>query len=121
MALLAVGVNGHTLATGIHRRRHDIAVSALGLTPRQCPPAIFTQATTVAATGLLLGIPLGLALGRILWRVVADITPVLYAPPLALQIALLTIPAALALAALLAFRPTRHVTRYSVSDCLRTG
>ncbi|GAA0988230.1 hypothetical protein GCM10009555_069400 [Acrocarpospora macrocephala] len=122
LALLALGVNGHTLATGIHRRRHAIAtMRALGLTPRQCRQAIFTQATTVATIGLLFGIPLGLALGRILWRVVTDITPLWYAPPFALPTTLLLIPTALTLTTLLAIHPIRRVTRYSVSTCLRAA
>ncbi|GIH26486.1 hypothetical protein Aph01nite_47960 [Acrocarpospora phusangensis] len=121
LALLALGVNAHTLATGVHRRRHDIAVMrALGLTPRQCRQAILTQGLTFAAIGLLFGVPLGLALGRTLWRVVSDITPLWYAPPIALGIALVTVPSVLVLGALLAVRPTRRVTRYSVGDCLRT-
>lgn len=108
LALLSVGAVGHALATAVRRRRHDVAVlRALGMTRWQSRGVVVTQATVLAGVGLLFGVPLGLALGRTLWRVVADSTPLLYAPPVALWALVLIVPGVLLMANLLAAWPGR--------------
>jgi ABC-type antimicrobial peptide transport system permease subunit len=120
LALLAVGAVGHALATAVRRRSHDLAVlRALGMTRRQCRWVVITQATVLAAVGLIFGVPLGLALGRSLWRAVADYTPLQYAPPLAVWALLLIGPAALVLANLLAAWPGRRAARLRIATILR--
>ncbi|GAA1011350.1 hypothetical protein Aple_059270 [Acrocarpospora pleiomorpha] len=52
---------------------------------------------------------------------VTDITPLWYAPPIALPTTLLLIPTVLTLATLLAIHPIRRVTRYFVGTCLRAA
>jgi ABC-type lipoprotein release transport system permease subunit len=121
LALLAVGAVGHALATAVRRRSVDIAVlRALGMTRWQSRGIVVTQASTLAVVGLVFGVPLGLALGRMLWRVVADYTPVQYAPPMALLALMLIGPAALLLANLLAAWPGHQAARLRIGHALRT-
>ncbi|HEX6755983.1 MAG TPA: FtsX-like permease family protein [Mycobacteriales bacterium] len=119
LALLAVGATGHSLATAVRRRRHDLAVlRALGMTRRQGRIVVLAQAGTLAAVGLLLGAPLGVAAGRLLWRVVADTTPLSYVPPVARVALLLAVPVALVVVLALAVLPARRVARLRVADVL---
>jgi hypothetical protein len=120
LALLAVGAVGHALATAVRRRRHDVAVlRVLGFTRRHARLTVVTQATVLAAAGLLFGVPLGVALGRTVWRVVADNTPVFYVPPLAVLALALIGPAALLVANLLAAVPGQRAARMLISHVLR--
>jgi hypothetical protein len=120
LALLAIGAVGHALATAVYRRRHDIAVlRALGLTRPQVRATIAWQATTLAIVGLLFGIPLGLAVARTLWRVVAERTPVVYVPPLALLAVFLVVPLALLVANVLAAYPGHRAVSQRISSVLR--
>jgi hypothetical protein len=120
LVLLAFGAVGHALATAVRRRRLDVAVlRALGMTRWQSRGVVVTQATVLAGVGLIFGIPLGLALGRTLWRVVADYTPLQYAPPLALLALLLVGPLALVVANLLAAWPGHQAARLRISHVLR--
>lgn len=120
LAVLAAGAVGHALATGVRRRRHDLAVlRALGMTPGQCRGAVMTQATVLALAGLAIGVPLGVAIGRTLWRVVADYTPLAYEPPVA-GIALAVVgPLTILVAVALATLPGRRAARLRVSRILR--
>lgn len=120
LALLAVGAIGHALATAVRRRRHDVAVlRALGMTRWQSRAVVITQATVLAAVGLVVGLPLGLALGRVLWRFVADITPLQYAAPVALLALLLAVPVAVLVANALAAWPGRQAARLRIGHVLR--
>ncbi|MBA2309848.1 MAG: FtsX-like permease family protein [Pseudonocardiales bacterium] len=120
LALLAIGAVGHALATAVRRRRHDVAVlRAVGMTRRQCRGVVFTQATLLAAIGLLFGVPLGIALGRTVWRLIAENTPLVYQPPAAALALLLVVLAAFVLANLLAAWPSRRAVRLPVNQILR--
>ncbi|MDX6319448.1 MAG: putative transport system permease protein [Nocardioidaceae bacterium] len=120
LALLAIGAIGHALATAVYRRRHDIAVlRALGLTSPQVRATVAWQATTLAMVGLVFGIPLGLALARTLWRVVAERTPVVYVPPLALVAVFLVVPISLVVVNLLAAYPGHRAVGQRISTVLR--
>jgi hypothetical protein len=119
--LLALGAVGHALATAVRRRRHDMAVlRALGMTRWQSRGVVVTQATILAAVGVIFGVPLGLALARVLWHQVADNTPIAYHPPLAVWALLLIVPLALLLANLLAAWPGHRAARIQVGQTLRT-
>jgi ABC-type lipoprotein release transport system permease subunit len=121
LAMLAIGAVGHTLATAVHRRRHDMAVlRALGLTPRQVRATVGWQATTLAFVGLIFGIPLGIALGRTVWRLVAERTPVQYVPPLAVLVLLIVAPIAVLVANVLAAYPSHRAVRQHIGAVLRT-
>jgi ABC-type lipoprotein release transport system permease subunit len=120
LGLLAIGAIGHALATAVYRRRHDIAVlRALGLTSPQVRATVAWQATTLAMVGLVFGIPLGLALARTLWRVVAERTPVVYVPPLALVAVFLVVPISLLVVNLLAAYPGHRAVGQRISTVLR--
>jgi ABC-type lipoprotein release transport system permease subunit len=121
LTLLAIGAVGHALATAVRRRRHDVAVlRALGMTRTQSRAVVGTQATVLALTGLVIGVPLGVALGRTVWRYVADTTPLVYVPPIALLALLLVIPIALVAANMLAAWPGHRAASLRVSHVLRT-
>ncbi|GAA2568782.1 ABC transporter permease [Pseudonocardia hydrocarbonoxydans] len=120
LALLAVGAVGHALATAVRRRRHDVAVlRAFGMTRRQVRTVVVTQATVLAAVGLLLGVPLGVAVGRVVWRLVADITPLQYLAPVAVPALLLAAPVAVLVANALAAPPGRRAARLRIAHVLR--
>lgn len=120
LALLAVGAVGHALATAVRRRSRELAVlRTLGMTQRQCRRTVFTQASVLAAVGLLFGVPIGLALGRTVWRVVADYLPVEYVAPLAFLAMLLIWPGALVVANLLAAWPGQRAARLRIASVLR--
>ena len=93
---------------------------ALGLTRRQSRLVVVTQASLLAAIGIVFGIPLGLALGRVLWHAAADMTPFAYEPPIALVALLLIAPVALLAANLLAAWPARRAARLHAGQILRT-
>lgn len=80
---------------------------AIGFRPLQVAACLAWQAVTVSVVALLIGIPLGVAAGRWSWRWVADATPLLYVPPLAATVVLVSIPAALFLANAMAALPAR--------------
>ena len=121
LAVLAVGAVGHALSIAVRRRSHELAVlRALGLTRRQSRLVVVTQASLLAAIGIVFGIPLGLALGRVLWHAAADMTPLAYEPPIALAALLLIVPVALLAANLLAAWPGRRAARLHAGQILRT-
>ena len=121
LAVLAVGAVGHALSIAVRRRSHELAVlRALGLTRRQSRLVVVTQASLLAAIGIIFGIPLGLALGRVLWHAAANMTPLAYEPPIALAALLLIVPVALVAANLLAAWPARRAARLHAAQILRT-
>jgi FtsX-like permease family len=120
LALLAVGAVGHALATAVRRRRHELAVlRALGITRLQSRLVITTQASVLAAFGLVFGLPLGVVLGRVTWRLVAQETPLAYHPPLAVIAVVLAGPAALLAANALAAWPGHRAARLHSAQILR--
>lgn len=120
LVLLGVGALGHVLATAVRRRRHDLAVlRALGFRPLQVAACVSWQAVTVCIVALVIGIPLGIAAGRWSWRWVADSTPLLYVPPVAAAVVLVSVPAALLLANAMAAVPARRAARLRPAEVLR--
>ena len=120
LGVLAVGAVGHALASAVRRRRHDLAVlRAVGMTRSQCRAVVLTQASVVAAAGLLLGVPLGVALGRTVWRHVADVTTVHYVPPDATLLLVLAVPVTVLVANLLAAWPSQRAASMRVGSVLR--
>lgn len=120
VVLLGLGAVGHVLATAVRRRRHDLAVlRAIGFRPLEVAACVASQAVTVALVALVVGIPLGIAAGRWSWRWVADATPLLYVPPVATAVVILSIPAALLLANAMAALPAHRAARLRPADVLR--
>jgi ABC-type antimicrobial peptide transport system permease subunit len=113
-------VSANTIAGTVRRRRRDLAVfRALGLTPRQSRVVIASQATTIGLVGVLAGVPLGLIVGRAGWQWVANSVPFVYRPPVAVVAAIVIVPAALAVANLMAAVPARTAARVSTAEVLR--
>ena len=119
LALLAVGTIAHTLVTSVRRRRRDLAVlQALGFVSRQVRATVAWQATAIAATGLVIGLPLGVAAGRWAWTLLARgfaIEPV----PVISAFVLLSVPAVLLMANLVAAVPARAAARTRPAVVLR--
>jgi MacB-like periplasmic core domain len=106
LALLAVGTLAHVLLTGVRRRRRDLAVlKTLGLLRSQLLRVVSWQASTLAATALLVGLPAGLLAGRQAWALFAGSAGVAGTADVPLPIVLLVIPVTLLLASLLAAGP----------------
>ena len=120
LTLLAVGTIAHTLVTSVHRRRRDLAIlKALGFVSRQVRATVAWQATAIAATGLVIGLPLGIAAGRWAWTVLARgfaIEPV----PVISPLVLLSVPAVLILANVVAAVPARAAADTQAAVVLRT-
>jgi ABC-type lipoprotein release transport system permease subunit len=120
LVLLGVAALGHALVTAVRRRRHELAIlRAVGFTPRQTATTIAAQAATVAIVGLVVGIPLGILLGRLSWEWVADATPLVFSPPVAVAVILLAIPVTIVVANVLAAAPARHAARTRPAQVLR--
>ncbi len=120
LTLLAVGTIAHTLVTSVRRRRRELAVlKALGFVSRQVRATVAWQATAIAATGLVIGLPLGVAAGRWAWTLLARgfaIEPV----PVISAFVLLSVPAVLLMANVVAAVPARAAARTQPAVVLRT-
>jgi len=121
LALIALGTLAHMLVSSTRRRRRDLAVlKTLGFTRWQVQRAVAWQATTIVAIALLVGLPAGIAGGRWAWRVFAAQLGVLPEPAIPLTTIIIAIPAALALANLIAAVPGRAAARTQPATALRT-
>ena len=106
------------LILAVVNRRHD-PIGFLQYVVRQVEAAVVLQASAVALVGLLVGIPLGVVVGRLAWGRVADglgVATDAAVPTLAL---VLTVPAVLLVAVLVAALPARAAARRPVATTLR--
>jgi ABC-type lipoprotein release transport system permease subunit len=92
----------------------------VGFVRKQIFALVAWQATTIASVALLVGIPAGIILGRWAWNVFADQIAVVSQPVTALLPVLLTIPATLAVANLVALLPARIAARTQPAFVLRS-
>jgi ABC-type antimicrobial peptide transport system permease subunit len=121
LVLLGLAAVGHALASSVRRRSRDIAVlRTLGMTRGQTRLMVVWQATTLALVGLIFGIPLGLIAGRAIWHAVADSTPLVYQPPVALVVLVLIGPLVIVVTNMLAALPARRAARLRAAEVLRT-
>ena len=118
-ALIALTVI-HALWAAVRSRRRELAVlRTLGFTRRQVLAAVATQATLIAAVGLVIGVPVGLVVGRLAWSTLADrlgAALVLVTPVLALC---LLSAAVVALALLVGLVPGLRAAAAHPADTLR--
>ena len=121
LAAIAAATLAHVLVSAVRRRRHDLAMlKALGFERRQVGALVLVQSLTYAGIALVVGVPLGAAAGRFAWNLYADrqgIAPDAVVPVPGL---LLAIPAAAAVALLLALQPARSAAAISPAAVLRT-
>ena len=121
LALIAAGSLTHMLVSSTRRRRRDLAIlKSLGFIRRQVRHAIAWQATTIVAIALLIGLPTGVAAGRWAWHIFATQLGVLPEPAVPLITIFIAIPAALALANLIAAPPGRAAARNQSATVLRS-
>ena len=93
----------HVLATGVRRRRRDLALlKTLGLLRPQLLRVVSWQASTRSAAALLMGLPLGGAAGQWSWQLFAASAGVGTGGDVPVALVLLTIPVTLMLANLIA-------------------
>jgi hypothetical protein len=117
---VAAAVLAHALITSIRRRRRDLAVlKTLGFTPAQLSATVASQATTVAAIGLLAGVPLGLGAGRFAYNLFADNLGVVSDVVTPVGISVLVVPAAIVLANVVAALPGWTAARTRPAPVLR--
>jgi ABC-type lipoprotein release transport system permease subunit len=121
LALLAVGVLAHVLATGVRRRRRDLALlKTLGLLRPQLLQVVSWQASALAAVALLAGLPLGVAAGRWAWALFASSAGVEPEADVPVALVLLIIPVTLILANLIAAVPGWAAARIRPALILRS-
>ncbi len=88
--------------------------------PRPATRSRSAQATTIAGIALLIGLPAGVAGGRWAWRYLATQLGVLPEPAVPLTTIIITIPAALVLANLIAAVPGHAAARTQPAAVPRT-
>lgn len=112
---------GLALASGVGRRRRDLAIlKSLGFTRRQVSATVVWQSSLIVAFGLLVGGPLGVALGRWLWILFAERLPVLGRPSVPILVLAAIAVGLLFLANLVAAVPARRAGRTPVAAILRS-
>ncbi len=121
LVLLAAAAIAHVIVTSVHARARDFAVlRVLGFVGWQVRATVASQATTLAAVGLMIGIPLGLIAGRTAWGFVAHglgVDPHVPMPWVAIAAA---VPAAVVLVNLIAAFPARRAARHHAAVILRS-
>jgi putative ABC transport system permease protein len=121
LAGLAVATVTHALVASVRRRRRDFAIlKTLGFARRQVSATVAWQASTLLVIALAVGLPLGVAAGRWAWTVVAEQLGTTAEPVTPLLVVLLTIPAGLLLANLVAALPARVASRLKPATVLRS-
>ena len=65
-----------------------------------------------------MGLPLGVIVGRMIWSLIADLTPLVFAPPLAGLALVLAIPVAVLAANAIALLPGRRASRIRPAELL---
>jgi hypothetical protein len=122
LAVLAVGTLAHVLVTGVRRRCRDLAVlKTLGLSRGQVLRLVAWQSGALGCVALLAGLPLGVLAGRQAWAAFSNAAGIAPSPDIPLPLILLTIPATLLIAVLIALWPGWRATRLRPAEVLWTG
>ena len=121
LGVLGVATMTHLLASAVRRRRRDLAVlKTLGFSRLQVTTAVLWQSAMLAALALLIGVPLGVGVGRWLWTFFATQQGVVVEPRIPVSAVLLVVPAAIALAGVVAVVPARMASLVKPALVLRT-
>jgi ABC-type antimicrobial peptide transport system permease subunit len=121
LALLAAATLAHAIVTAVRRRRRDLAIlKTLGFVRGQVRRTVAWQAGSLVIIPMIVALPAGIAIGRELWNLLASqlgIHPEPLVP--ALSVGLIA-PAAIVLALLVAWLPSRVAARTPPALVLRT-
>jgi hypothetical protein len=122
VVLLGVVTVGNAVISAVRRRRRDLAIlKTLGFTPRQVAAVVAVQATTFSLCALAVGVPLGILAGRAAWNLAASSIGSV-SPPVVPGLAIaLIVPAALALAQLIAVGPGWVAARIAPAVVMRSS
>jgi FtsX-like permease family len=121
LVLMAAATLAHTLVTSIRRRRRDLAVlKTVGFSRRQLFATVAWQASTIAATAVLLGVPVGVVAGRLAWNVLAERLGVVPEAVVPLLAVLLVLPVTLVITNLVAAVPARRAATTNPATVLRS-
>lgn len=120
LAALAATTLVHTLVSGIHRRRRDLAVlKALGFTRRQTAGAVRWNALALATVALVVGVPLGVAAGRLSWQELVGQLGVVSRPVLPVPGIAAVVVGTVAVAVAAAAAPGARAARLRPAEILR--
>jgi ABC-type lipoprotein release transport system permease subunit len=121
LGLLAVVALANALVTSVRTRARDFALlETLGFVGAQIRATVASQASALAAIGLVLGIPAGLVLGRVAWTMVARGLGVESTLPVPWLAIVLVVPATLVVANIVAALPARRAVRTRPAVVLRS-
>ncbi|MFN2593039.1 MAG: ABC transporter permease [Candidatus Dormibacteria bacterium] len=121
LIVAGVATLAHTLVTAVRRRRRDLAIlKTLGFTRRQVASTVAWQSLTLTAIAVVLGLPLGIIAGRWAWSLFASAQGIAAVPVVPFLLVLLTVPAAILLAELVALTPGRLAAVTRPASVLRT-
>jgi ABC-type lipoprotein release transport system permease subunit len=121
LGLLAIATIAHALVTSVRRRRHDLAIlKTLGFVRAQVRATVAWQASTLSLIASVIGLIGGAVAGRWLWIFYAERLGVRAEPALPLALLIVVIPAALAMANVIAAFPARAAARTEPALVLRT-
>ena len=120
LIVAGIATLGHTLVMAVRRRRRDLAIlKTLGFTRAQVASTVAWQSLTLIAVAVVIGLPAGIAAGRWAWSLFASAQGTVSEPVVPLLLVLLTVPAAIVLAELVALVPGRLAARTRPALVLR--
>ena len=121
LCFLALALMAFMLVTSVRRRRRDLAIlKTLGFRRGQVSSSVAWQASVLAAIAGVIGLPLGVIAGRWAWTVFAEQLGVPPSPVIPVALILLSIPAGLLVANLIAWVPGRIAARTPAAVVLRS-
>lgn len=121
LAVLGIGVIGHTVATSVRRRRRELSMlRVLGFSSRQLRSSVRWDVLTLVGVCVLIAVPVGVAIGRVLWAGFADSIGVVddALTPVVAVLAVAAVTMAITLLSTLV--PGRQATRLRPAEVLRT-
>ncbi len=120
LGALAAATLAHTLITSVRRRRKSLALlRTMGFARRQVAGVVVVQALTLVVVALAIGVVLGLIGGRWAWALFADNLGLTAGSALPWTGLLVLVPAALAIAVVVAVVPALLASRTHPADVLR--
>jgi len=121
LAALAALTLAHMLLSSIRRRRRDLAIlKTLGFARRDLRRTVQWQSATLTAAGVGIGLPVGIIAARWLWEIFANRIGVVAEPVVPALGVAIVVPAAFAVASMIALGPGRAAARTAPALVLRS-